>query len=152
MADKVLSFKQTQEPNNMLSLESKGYGHVQGQAQVKAEILSDEKLLLKGVSPNTRIVDLVDPSSGPCFAVQDEGFECSSLDKGDSERHLDWQTNNSVSCSFSSVLKDEINDDDDDDWIFIPVTMTSLKFEPENAAGDSTDLVVLEEYQPENEF
>nr|XP_020457109.1 uncharacterized protein LOC109960953 [Monopterus albus] len=142
MAEEILSLKQTPEPNNMLSFESEGYGYVQGQAQMKAEILTDEKLFLRRVSPNIRTVDLADPSSGSCFAAQDDGFEHSSLVKGDSERLLEWQTDNSVSCSSSSVFKDEI---DDDDWIFIPVIMSSLKFEPENATGGNTDQVVLED-------
>lgn len=129
------------EPNNEQSpFENEGYGHVQGQAQTNTEIIPDEELIPKEVSPVTETLDVA--RFVPCVVETDNDFEGLLSSKCDSERH----TNHSVSCSPSSVLKDEDETDDqiDDDFLVIPIIVSDLKFEPLDEDQDSLEKNVLD--------
>lgn len=138
------SLTQVPECNNKQSpFENKGDGHVQGQAQMKTEIISDEALIPeKPVSPKMESLD-----------ETDDGFEGLLWSKCESKTDLRCQTNHSVSCSPFSVLKDEDETDDqmDDDWIVIPINMSDLKFEPEDEDQDGPEKVVLDDVETGDE-
>ncbi|XP_044041828.1 uncharacterized protein LOC122871160 isoform X2 [Siniperca chuatsi] len=139
------SLTQVPEQNHMQSpFENKGYGYVQGQAQMKTEIVSDEELTSKKqVSPKAQTLDIAQHCSCPCSVETDDEFEGLLCPKCDNKRHLGWQTNHCVSCSPSSVLKDEDETDDqmDDYWIVIPISVSDLKFEPEDEDQDGPVLL-----------
>ncbi|TMS02790.1 hypothetical protein E3U43_020770 [Larimichthys crocea] len=63
-----------------------------------------------------------------------------------SRKQVSPETETCISCSPSSVLKDgdEIDDQMDDDWIVIPISMYDLKFEREDEECDSQERVVLD--------
>ncbi|TKS91011.1 hypothetical protein D9C73_025144 [Collichthys lucidus] len=63
-----------------------------------------------------------------------------------SRKRVSPETETCISCSPSSVLKDgdEIDDQMDDDWIVIPISMYDLKFEQEDEECNSPERVVLD--------
>ncbi|XP_041820361.1 microtubule-associated protein futsch-like isoform X2 [Chelmon rostratus] len=63
------------------------------------------------------------------------------------QRHVRWQTNHSNSCS---PLKDETDDQVDDDWLVIPLSMSDLKFEPEDEEQDRPENVVPDDGETED--
>ncbi|XP_039999131.1 uncharacterized protein LOC120798680 isoform X2 [Xiphias gladius] len=138
------SLTQVPGPNNrQSSSENEGYGNLQGQTQMKTENISDERLIPKKQVPNTTALDIA--KHCPCCVKTEDGFENLLYSKSDSERHLGLQANHSVSCSPSSVLKDgdETDDQMNDDWIVIPISMSDLKFEPDYESQDIPEEVVL---------
>ncbi|XP_040886244.1 uncharacterized protein LOC121176273 isoform X2 [Toxotes jaculatrix] len=147
------SLTQVAEPNNERSLlENVGCEQVQGQAQVKTENISDEKLIpKKEVTPKTGTLDTAKQYSCPHFGETNYGFDQLLGPKCDSERYLEFQTDHPVSCDPSvsesgleTLSEDghETDDEIDDDWIVIPISMSGLKFEPEDDAQDVSEKAV----------
>ena len=112
-----------QEYNKKQSLfENEGHGHAQ--AQVETESLSEEKPIL---------LDTAQLCTCPCFGETDDGFE-HICPKCDSERQPGVQTNHSFSCSpsYEDFKDGDEGDDQMDDFIVLPISITSIIFEPEN--------------------
>ncbi|XP_041820337.1 microtubule-associated protein futsch-like [Chelmon rostratus] len=148
VAVKRPSLTQLPETNDkQLSFES--HGHVQGQALTKTEMISDEELIPKKVSQEMGTLDTTHYSS-LCFVETADGFEDLIHPKYDSKRHVRWQPNHSNSCSPSSPLKDETDDQVDDDWLVIPLSMSDLKFEPEDEEQDRPENVVPDDGETED--
>ncbi|XP_053271263.1 uncharacterized protein LOC128429003 [Pleuronectes platessa] len=124
------------ENNKEQSLsENEGHGHVQ--AQVKTESISEEKLIS---------LDTAKLWTCPCFVETDDGFE-NVCPKCDSETQLGVQTNHLVSCSPSYEDFKDGNESDDqmDDFIVLPISITNIIFEPENEIQDIPEIIVQDD-------
>ncbi|XP_034434891.1 uncharacterized protein LOC117757662 [Hippoglossus hippoglossus] len=126
------------EYNKKQSLfENEGHGHVQGQAQVKTESVSEEKQIL---------LDTAQLCTCPCFVETDDGFE-HLCPKCDSERQLGVQTNHSFSCSpsYEDFKDGDESDDQMDDFIVLPISITNIIYEPENEIQDIPENIVQDD-------
>ncbi|XP_023274529.1 uncharacterized protein LOC111664243 isoform X1 [Seriola lalandi dorsalis] len=145
LAVETPSLTQVPETDNKQSpFENEDYGCFRGQAQIETENISDERLIAKKqISPKTGTLDV--PQQCSCAYFGDTDYLL--CPKCDGERCLRWETYHSFSYSPSSVLKDgdETDDEMDDDYIVIPISMSDIKFEPEEEAQDITEKVVLDD-------
>ncbi|XP_037616055.1 dentin sialophosphoprotein-like isoform X2 [Sebastes umbrosus] len=139
---------QVPEPRDEQSpLENEGYGHVQGQAQIKTEILTDEEAIPKQqVSLKTETLEIAQHCSS-CFVEPDYGFE----DLSNPKCNRETQTNHFVSNIPSFVLKAEDETDDEMDYDCLDISVLDLKFEPEDEDQDSLEKSVLEVGETEDE-
>ncbi|XP_062238494.1 uncharacterized protein LOC133948633 [Platichthys flesus] len=115
--------------------ENEGHGHVQ--AQVKTESISEEKLIS---------LDTAKLCTCPCLVETDDGFE-NVCPKCDSETQLGVQTNHLVSCSPSYEDFEDGNESDDqmDDFIVLPISITDIIFESENEIQDIPEIIVQDD-------
>ncbi|XP_022604792.1 uncharacterized protein LOC111224535 isoform X2 [Seriola dumerili] len=147
LAVETPSLTQVQIPetdNKQSPFENEDYGCVRGQAQIETENISDERLIAKKqILPKTGTLDV--PQQCSCAYFGDTDYLL--CPKCDGERCLRWETYHSFSYSTSSVLKDGDGTDNemDDDYIVIPISMSDIKFEPEEEAQDITENVVLDD-------
>nr|XP_046234900.1 uncharacterized protein LOC124053619 isoform X1 [Scatophagus argus]XP_046234901.1 uncharacterized protein LOC124053619 isoform X1 [Scatophagus argus] len=79
----------------------------------------------------TETLDIEQCCSGSCFAKTDDGC------------HLRRQTERCVCCTSSVLTDDDTDEQMDDDWLVIPVTVANLKFEPDDEHQNSPEKVVL---------
>lgn len=88
------------------------FGRVQSQAEL----------------PKNQTLGIAQYCSCPCFVETEDGFERFLCPKCDGEKHLDWQ----ASCSFSplSDAQDQEENDEDDDWLVMPISVLDVKWEP----------------------
>ncbi|XP_034719630.1 uncharacterized protein LOC117938830 isoform X1 [Etheostoma cragini] len=117
---------QVTAPNNTQSpFENEGYGHLQGHTQTNTVTISDEELVpKKQVSPDTETRDKAHCSytfveTGPLYPKCGRG-------------------------PFSEDETHDNGDDDDDDWLFIPMSISDLKFKSHNEDQDSPVRCVLD--------
>lgn len=133
------------EPDNKQPL-FENEDHKLGRAQMRTETK-------KQVSPKTEILNAAQYCCHLYFVEAGDGFEGQVCPKCDGEKHLARQTNLSVSCSPSNVLKyvDQTEDQMDDDWIVIPISMSDLTFGPGDEDQDDPKEVVLDDGEKERQ-
>lgn len=157
-----VSIETSQAPinNQQLKFEHENYGPVLDQAPT--EVIADEQRVKDEPASQKTALNEMGDTAQHCssiartgFAEPEEGLEHLSSLKCDSEKHLGWQTNKLESCSPSSLLKDEadneMEDDDDDDWIVIPVSIGDIEFEP-NKEEEEMKLVLLHHKETEEQW
>ncbi|XP_034529039.1 uncharacterized protein LOC117804788 isoform X1 [Notolabrus celidotus] len=103
----------------------------QGLAQMKQENIPRDELTEKPVSPKTVLSDKAHCSSHSVCNDSDDGKK-------------------SVLCS-SALLKidNEFDEDSDDDWIVIPITISGLRYEPESEDQEGLEKVQLDDDEQE---
>ncbi|XP_028426125.1 uncharacterized protein LOC114549957 isoform X2 [Perca flavescens] len=109
--------------NTESPFENEDYGHLQGRARTDTVIISVKELVpKKQVSPDAERRDIAHCSS-PFVETDETGPLYPKCDSG-------------------PLSEDET--DDDDDWLFIPISISDLKFESDNEDQDSPEIHVID--------